>query len=174
MLELMKKRRSIRKYTDKKIEDEKIEILKKVALLSPTGKNKKEWDFIFVDDKNLLSKLASVKPEGGKMLENATLGIVVTADEEKSDTWVEDASIAATTIHYTAQDLGLGSCWIQIKDRMFDYDKMIRSESMVQDILGLPEKQRVLCIISIGYPNEIKTENDFEKLEYSKIHINKF
>ena len=171
MLEILKKRRSVRSYTDKKIEEKKIEILKKAALLSPTGKNKQEWDFIFVDDKELLNKLSNVKPAGGKMLEHATLGIVVTANEEKSDLWIEDASVAATTIHYTAHDLGLGSCWIQIRDRMFDYDKMIKSESLVREILSLQDKQRVLCIISIGYPNETKTENN---LDYSKIHLNKY
>jgi nitroreductase len=174
MIDLLIKRRSIRKYTDDKIEENKLEILKKAALLAPTGKNKKECEFVFVDDKEILIQLSNVKPQGGKMIESAALAVVVVADETKSDIWIEDASVAATTIHYAAQDLGLGSCWVQIRKRMFDYDKEISSESLVRDILNLGEDMKVHSIISIGYPEKWRSENDVSKLDYSKIHTNKY
>jgi nitroreductase len=173
MIDLLIKRRSIRKYTDDKIEENKIEILKKAALLAPTGKNKKECEFVFVDDKEILTQLSNVKPQGGKMIDGAALAIVVVADETKSDIWVEDASIAAATIHYAAQDLELGSCWVQIRKRMFDYDANISAESLVKDILNLGEDMKVLSIISIGYPEKWRPENDVSSLDYSKIHTNK-
>jgi nitroreductase len=173
MIELLIKRRSIRKYNDEKIEEQKVEILKKAALLAPTGKNKKECEFIFVDDRELLVKLSKAKPQGGMMLEGAALAVVVVADETKSDVWIEDASVAATTIHYTAQDLELGSCWVQIRKRMFDYDAEISAESVVKQILDLGQDMKVHSIISIGYPEKWRPENDVSKLDYSKIHINK-
>lgn len=169
MLELLRTRRSIRKYTNKQIEPEKIEKLKQAALLSPTGKNKKENKFVFVEDTEILKKLSEVKPHGGKMLEDATLGIVVAADETESDVWIEDSSVAATTIHYTAHSLGLGSCWVQIRNRMLDYDKGISSEELVQDILELPKNIRVLCIISIGYAKEKRSAYELNELDYSSI-----
>lgn len=173
MIDLLIKRRSIRKYTDVKIEEQKIEILKKAALLAPTGKNKKECEFIFVDDRDLLVKLSKAKPQGGKMLEGAALAIVIIADETKSDVWIEDASVAATTLHYTAQDLELGSCWVQIRNRMFDYDAEISAESVVKDILNIGADYKVHSIISIGYPDKWRPENDVAKLDDSKIHTNK-
>ena len=173
MIDLLIKRRSIRKYTDEKVEENKIEILKKAALLAPTGKNKKECEFVFVDDKEVLEKLSRVKPQGGRMIEGAALAIVVIADETKSDVWIEDASVAATTLHYTAQDLELGSCWVQIRNRMFDYDAEISAESLVKDILNLGADMKVHSIISIGYPEKWRPENDVSKLDYSRIHVNK-
>lgn len=173
MINLLFKRRSIRKYKDEKIEESKIEILKKAALLAPTGKNKKECEFIFVDDKDILERLSKVKPQGGKMIEGAALAVVVMADETKSDVWIEDASVAATTLHYTAQDLDLGSCWVQIRNRMFDYDAQISSESIVKDILNLGPEMKVHSMVAIGYPEKWRPENDVSSLDYSKIHINK-
>lgn len=169
MLELLRTRRSIRKYTNKKIEPEKIEKLKQAAILSPTGKNKQENKFVFIEDKEILKKLSEVKPHGGKMLKDAALAIVVAADETESDVWIEDSSVAATTIHYTAHSLGLGSCWVQIRNRMLDYEKGISSEELVHNILNLPENIRVLCIISIGYAKEERPAHELDKLDYSSI-----
>lgn len=174
MIDLLIKRRSIREYTDQKIEEEKIELLKQAALLCPTGKNKQEWEYIFVDKRDTLIKLAEAKPHGGKMLEKAALGIVICADEEKSDTWVEDASVSATTLHYMAHSLGLGSCWVHIRNRMSNYEENITSEQVVKEVLGIPKGIRVLAIVSIGYPASERPSNDIDRLDYSKIHINKY
>lgn len=95
MIELLRNRRSIRKYTDKDIEPEKIEILKEAVLRSPSSRNFDPWEFIFVDDRGLLKQLALCKPHGAKFLEGAALGIVICADEQKSDVWIEDCSIAS-------------------------------------------------------------------------------
>jgi nitroreductase len=174
MIELLISRRSIRDYTEQPIEKEKIDILKQAALLSPTGKNKREWEYIFVDERETLAKLATVKPHGIKMLEKAALGIVVCADEEISDIWIEDASIAMATLHYTAHALGLGSCWIQIRNRMFHHEEGISSEKKMQEMLNIPEKMRVLAILSVGYPADERAPNQLDKLDYSKIHTNKY
>ncbi|MHC4230028.1 MAG: nitroreductase family protein, partial [Planctomycetota bacterium] len=145
MIELLRARRSIRKYTDKAIEPEKIEILKEATLRSPTSRNKHPWEFIFVDNGELLRQLALSKPHGARFLQGAALGIVVCADGEKSDVWTEDCSIASILVQMVAQSIGLGSCWIQIRNRMFD-DK-VTSEQYVRKLLKMPNNMRVESII---------------------------
>ena len=124
MINLLRKRRSIRVYEDRKIELEKIEILKEAILRSPSSRNINPWEFIFVDDKELLIKLSKAKEHGSEFLESAALGIVVCGNEKKSDVWIEDCSIASILVQMVAQSLGLGSCWIQIRNRMHNKERV--------------------------------------------------
>ncbi len=170
MIELLRARRSIRKYTDKAIEPEKIEILKEAALRSPSSRNIDPWEFIFVTDRELLVKLSRSKPHGAKFLEGAALGIVVCADSSKSDVWIEDCSIVSILIQLVAQSIGLRSCWIQIRKRMFD--DALTSGQYIKDLLNLPEQIEVESIVAIGYPAEEREPLPKDALEYEKIHIN--
>lgn len=174
MIELFKTRRSIRKYVNKKIELEKIEKLKQIALMSPTAKNKRGWEFVFVENKETLKKLSEVKPTGGKMLEDAALGIVIAVSDKDNDAWIEDGSSVSAYLHLAAHDLGLGSCWVQIRNRMKDYEKGIYSEQLITEMLGIPDNLKIVCILAVGYPDEDKPEYDIEKLDYSKIHNEKY
>jgi len=170
MIELLRKRRSIRKYTGKNIEPEKIELLKEAVLRSPSSRNFDPWEFIFVDDKEVLKQLALSKPHGAKFLEYAALGIVVCADEQQSDVWVEDCSIASILVQMAALSIGLGSCWIQIRKR--SYDEKTTSEDYIKDLLNLPGNIKVESIISIGYPVENREPVPKEELKYEKIRLN--
>jgi nitroreductase len=172
MIELLRKRRSIRKYTDKVIETEKIEILKEALLRSPTSRSFDPWEFIFIDDRELLKLLAISKPHGAGFLKGAVLGIVICADEQKSDVWIEDCSIASILVQMVAQSIGLGSCWIQIRNRNFD-DRMT-SEDYIRKLLDIPSGIKVESIIALGYPAEKKEPVPPESLKYEKIHINSF
>ena len=118
ILPLSQKRRSIRKYQKSPIESDKVQALVEAALLSPSSMAARSWEFVVVDDPDLLDKLSKAKPQGSAFIKNAPLGIVVCADPERSSPWIEDASIACTYIQLTAESLGLGSCWIQIRNRM--------------------------------------------------------
>lgn len=172
MIDLLKNRRSIRVYEDRKIEPEKIEILREALLRSPSSRNINPWEFILVDKKELLKKLSSSKEHGSEFLEGAALGIIVCGNEEKSDVWVEDCSIASILVQMVAQSLGLGSCWIQIRNRM--HDKNITSESYIQKLLGIPEHVKVESIISVGYPAEERLGIPKEKLLFYKIRMNTY
>lgn len=165
-------RRSIRKYKDTKIKEEKIMEILGPALLAPSGKNKKPCEFIIISKKEMLKKLVEVKAKGIGMLEEASHGIVVIGKPEVSDTWLEDCSIAATVIQLKAWELGIGSCWIQIRGRE-DKDG-IPSEKRTRELLGIPEKMRVLCIISLGYPDEVKPEYTEKDIENWRIHLEKY
>jgi nitroreductase len=170
MINLLRARRSIRKYTDKRVEPEKIDLLKEALLRSPSSRNFDPWEFVFVDQRELLKKLSLAKPHGARFLAGAALGIVICADGDKSDVWVEDCSIASILVQMVAQSISLGSCWIQIRNRMFD-DK-VSSEDYIKDVLGAPKPIRVESIIAIGYPAETREPLPREALKDEKIRIN--
>ena len=170
MIELLRARRSIREFTGKPIELQKIEILKEAALRSPSSRNIDPWEFVFVDRRELLEKLARAKPHGAKFLAGAALGVVVCADGDKSDVWVEDCAIASILIQMVAQSIGLGSCWIQIRNRMFD-DK-VTSEDYIKGVLNMPRHMKVESIVAIGYPAETREPLPREELKDEKIRIN--
>lgn len=170
--DLLKTRRSIRKYQPEAVEKEKILKIVQAALMSPASKRSNSWEFIVVEDKNTLEQLSVSRPHGSQMLKEAVLGIVVVADTTKSDVWFEDASIASIIIQLQAQDLGLGSCWVQIYNRR--KDDHTTSGEYIKSLLDIPEKYDVLNIVSIGYPAEDKKPFDEKQLAIEKIHYEKF
>lgn len=172
MIEILRNRRSIRVYTEQKIESEKIDVLKEAVLRSPSSKNINPWEFVFIDDKELIEKLKDCKPHGATPLKTAQTAVVICADETKNDVWVEDCSIASILLQLTAQSLDLGSCWIQIRKRM--HSEEISSEKFVQNLLGIPENYRVLSIIAIGYPKTTRDGKPFNELQFEKIRENGF
>jgi len=172
MLELMKTRRSIRKYQDRQVEQDKIDSILKSGLMSPSGRASKPWQFIAVTDKDKLQRLALSREGASSFLSGAPLGIVVAADENTSGTWVEDASIAAAFMQLAAHSLGLGSCWIHIRER--SHNALKTSEEYVRELLNIPDNVRVLCILAIGYPAEEKPAHQEKDLLYSKIHYNEY
>ena len=167
MIELLRKRRSIREYLDKKIESVKIDTLKEAVLRSPSSRNLQPWTFFFIDNPEMLKKISTAKPHGSEFLARAALGVVVAGDENKSDVWVEDCSIAAIILQLTAESLGLGSCWIQIRKRPRTDEET--AESFIKDLLGLENPMRVECIIAIGYPAETKPPVPGDQLRKEKI-----
>jgi nitroreductase len=169
-LSLVQKRRSIRQYLDKPVESEKIDRLIEAALRAPSSRGFNPWEFIVVTDGVLLEKLSQAKPHGASFLKDASLGIVVCADPEKCDVWIEDASIASIYIHLAAESMKLGSCWIQIRKRM--HDRVITSEQYIRELLNVPDKLNIESMIAIGYPAEIKSPHPKEDLQYDKVHYN--
>ncbi|AOY77610.1 nitroreductase family protein [Clostridium formicaceticum] len=172
MLDLLKKRRSIRKFEEAKVEQEKIDALIKAALLAPSSRSIRPWEFIVVTDEKLIADLSKAKEHGASFLKDAPLAIVVLGDERKSDVWVEDTSIASILIQVMAETMGLGSCWIQIRERQHSAE--IAAESYVKKTLDIPEEMRVESIIAIGYPDEEKSLYQEKDLLYEKVFTNKY
>ena len=172
MIILLRKRRSIRKFTPEKIAPEAIEMLIEAALRAPSSRGINPWEYIFVDDPDILLKLSKAKQHGSEFLKNAPLCIVVCADSTKSDVWIEDCSIAAIIIQLTALSLGLGSCWAQIRNRQHDSEKS--AEAYVQELLGLPEHIKVETILGIGHPAEKKSPVSADKLQHTRIRSNRW
>jgi nitroreductase len=169
-LSLAQKRRSIRRYIDKPVESEKIDRLIEAVLRAPSSRGFNPWEFVVVTDRVLLEKLSRAKPHGASFLKDASLGIVVCADPEKCDVWIEDASIASIYIHLAAESMELGSCWIQIRKRM--HDQTTTAEQHIRELLNIPENLNVESMIAIGYPAEKKSSHPKEDLQYEKVHYN--
>ena len=167
MLDTLRRRRSIRRYRDEEIEPEKIELLKEAALRAPSSRGINPRQLVFVTDIAQLEKLSHAKEHGSSFLKGARLGVVVCADVSQSDVWIEDCSIASIILQLTASSLDLGSCWIQIRNRM--HSDELSSEDYIKRTLNLPENTRVESIISIGYPDEEKMPVAKEELDYHKI-----
>jgi len=167
VLDLLRKRRSVRKYRDEEIKPEVVELLKEAALRSPTSRNFRPWRFVFVEDRGKLAALSRAKPSGSSFLAGARLGVVVCADDGESDVWIEDCSIASIILQLAGLSLGLGSCWIQIRLRM--HDDSATSEEHVRSVLGLSEKLRVESMIAFGYPDEELEPVLAEELHREKI-----
>lgn len=169
-LPLIQNRRSIRKYQDKAVEAETIDLLVEAFLRAPTSMGKNSWEFVVVTEKELLEKLSRAKPHGAGFLKNAPLGVVVCGDPGISDVWIENSSIASIYIHLAATSLDLGSCWIQIRERQ--HDTSGSAENYIKNVLGLPAHLRVLSIIAIGYADESKAPHPGEALAYDRVSVN--
>ncbi len=167
LLDLLRKRRSIRKFTGQAVEEEKIELLLEAALLSPSSKGNTPWHFVVVRDQDCISKLALAKPHGASFLKNAPLVIAVCGDSNRSDVWVEDCSIATLLLHLQATDLGLGSCWVQLRLRAHDDNQS--AAVYTAELLGLPAHIQPLALVGIGYPAETKKVRTKEDLRFAQI-----
>lgn len=165
-------RKSCRAFTEQAIENDKIEILKKAALLSPSGKRKNHWDFIFIQNKETINKLSQSKEHGSKFAENAQLIVAVIGNPNISDTWIEDCSIASIILQLEAEELGLGSCWIQIHKRARSENET--SENYVKKLLNAPSNLGVLSLIAIGYASKNRKPSSDEDLLFEKIHHEKY
>ena len=171
-IDLLRKRRSIRQFQQKPVEQEKIDILTEAVLRSPSSRSLNPWEFVVVQEKETLELLSQAKPHGAAFLKSAPLGIAVCADPAKCDVWVEDCSIASILLHLTATDLGLGSCWIQL--RLREYDEDTTASQRAAEILGLPEGMEVQTLIAIGYPAKEAQGHDVSKLLTERVHIEQF
>lgn len=172
MYQLLSNRRSIRKYEDKLVEEEKVDLLIRSMLRSPSGKSINPWEIIYLDSKELVEQLATCKAHGAKFLSGAHQCLIVLADASKTDVWIEDASIMMTIGHLAATDQGLGSCWIQIRNRQTAEGDS--SETFVRQLLNIPETIQVEGILAFGYPDEVKDGHGEESLQKEKVYRNTY
>ncbi|NQS76783.1 MAG: NAD(P)H nitroreductase [Peptococcaceae bacterium] len=172
MYELLKTRRSIRKFQDKIVGEDKLDTILKCVLMAPSSRSSRHCEFVAVTERELLKKLSASRTMGTEFLAGTGAAIVVLADPGKSDVWIEDASIAALTIQLVAHSLGLGSCWSQIRERLTPAGR--HAEDHVKDVLNIPDRFKVLCIIGLGYPAEEKPPYDEADLPLDKLHRNQY
>lgn len=165
---VVQQRRSIRRYQDRRVEAEKVEALVEAALRAPSSMGTNSWRFIVVEDRAMLEKLSRAREAGSSQLKTAALAIVVCVNPEESSVWVEDASIAGAFILLAAEALGLGGCWIQVRERMQGEGKP--SEAYIAEILGIPQEIRVEAVMSLGYPAESKKPHAGTGLQFEKVY----
>jgi nitroreductase len=167
LMDTMLRRRSIRKYSDDEIPSDKLEKIIQAGLLAPTSRNRKPCKFLVVRDRSTLKKLSKSKRSGSKMLKDANAAIVVYADSDKADTWIEDSSIALSYMNLMAEEQGVGSCWVQIHLRKTGINK--DSEDYVRELFNLDEKYRIVGILSLGIPDIKLDPYSLDDLDYDKV-----
>jgi nitroreductase len=168
LLDLLRKRRSIREFTKQAIEPEKIDALIEAAVRTPTSRGNNPWEFIVVTDPEMLKRLGRAKAHGSGFVAKAPLAVVFAADTTKSDVWTEDCSIAAMMVQMVAEDLGLGSCWAQI--RLRPHNQQCSAEDYIKELLALPASHAVECVVGIGYAAEEKPGHPAEALPFAQVH----
>ena len=170
--ELVKTRRSHRKFSSEEIAPEAVQLIMRAALMSPTSKSQRAWQFVVVDDKTDIEKLADAKNLGSQFMKGAPLAVVVLGDPMQNDCWVEDGSIAAISMQYQAEELGLGSCWVQMRGR--GLDDGTPADEVIRGILDIPANYNVLCVVAFGhYTDERKPQNE-DNLKWENVHASKW
>ncbi len=160
MLDLIKKRRSIRKYTDEPVSDEAVRKLLEAAMAAPSADNLQPWEFIVVRDHALRQQLARTHPWSG-MCADAPVVFVICADERRASHWVEDTSAATENLLLAAGGLDLGAVWIGVYPNS-------QNEEHVRQALDVPSQLRVLCLVPVGHPAESKAPRT--KYDEGKVH----
>lgn len=163
-------RTSIRTFTDQPVSDDLKSAVLHAGMAAPSGVNKQPWEFILIDDKDVLNALADTLPYA-KMTAKAPMAIAVCGnsdrflDGEDSTLWVQDLSAASENILLAAHSLGLGAVWTCLyphKDRM----------DAAGNILKLSEGIIPFSLIPVGYPAKLHTPID--KWHAERVHINHY
>lgn len=158
------KRRSIRRYNEKDIPNDILKEILKAGMNAPSAYNSKPYEFIVIESKDLLLSLSEIKQEAS-FLKWSNKAIVLLAIEDKSLYWQQDLGASMQNMLLTATENNIGSCWIGCAPAE-------EVEAKVKDILGIPKKRRVFAILSLGYTDNEKEENNY--FDENIIHYNKY
>lgn len=165
---LIAQRRSIRKFTDEPLTDEQLRVLMRSALMAPSSKGTHSYEFYVVQDKEQLASLSHCKDRGAELIADAPTAIVVCANPEVSDVWIEDASVASTMLLLQAENMGLGACWVQVRERQDEAG--IDAEANVHQILpAIPQGVRIVSIVAVGKKAMERKPQNEEKLLWDKV-----
>jgi len=161
------KRRSIRKYLDKKVDNSLINELLKAGMNAPSAGNEQPWEFIVVDKKSILDQIPSVHPYAA-MTKQAAAAIVVCADKNRfnhGEFWIQDCSSATQNILLEITEQGLGGVWLGVYPR----EERVNG---IKELLDLPENIIPFSLIPLGYAAEEKKANN--RFKKKKIHFNRW
>jgi nitroreductase len=168
-LDFIFKRRSVRKFEDRPVEQEKLVQLLEAGMSAPSANNGQPWEFVVVTDPVLLEKVRQVAPYGKY---NCAAAIVVCGSVQKSNKpesskcyWVQDCTAAVENILIAAPALDLGTVWIGTYPR----EERVKG---LQDLLGIPEEVTPLAMVYVGYPAEHPSPRTQYKEE--RVHWNKY
>ena len=168
LLDIMRTRRSVRRYTEEKITDEQLKKILSAALLAPSGHAKYPCEFIVVRNRELLEKMSHCRKSNiAKMLEGASAAVVVIADRDKSETIIEDSSVAMMNMELMASSMGIGNCWVQIRTREAEDDSP--SEEYLRGLLNFPQNFACQAVLSLGFPAKEPRARELDKLNFDKV-----
>lgn len=151
--DLLKKRRSVRRFSDKQVKREVISGILAEALTAPSARNARSTRFMVVDDRATIERMAAMRDYGSAFMANAPVAIVVMGDASATDLWVDNCAISATLLQLACVDAGLSSCWVHVagRPRRKDEPQGETAEEYLRTLLPIPDGCRVECIIACGY-----------------------
>lgn len=155
-LDVIDKRHSVRKFADRPVEREILDVLISVAQKAPSSRNCKSSAFMVVEDKDTLAAISEMRDFGSAFVKDAPAAIVVMGDETKTDLWVDNCAISATFLQLAATAMDLGSCWVHVNGRPRSKSdaSLGDAETYLRELLGIKDGMRVLCVVAVGYPEE--------------------
>lgn len=171
MLEVIRKRRSVREFLQKGVEEEKLLEILKAAMFAPTAWNLRPWEFIVIKDKKTIEELSKATPYAG-FAKGAPVVIVIIYDIKKGKRFKEDCSICAENIYLEATAQGLGTCFVQIAEGK--EAGVGEPEEFVKRLLSIPENYRVQCLMPLGYPAKSPEPHGDDEFDPGKIHYEEF
>ncbi len=167
VLEAIRTRRSIRRFQDQAVPEELVQQLLKAAMNAPSARNGQPWQYVVIDDRELLGRIAEINPNA-QMAASAPLGILVCGDlklEKSAGYWVVDCAAAVENMLLAAHGLGLGAVWTGV------YPRERRMEGL-KLLLGLPDHVVAHSLVVVGYPAEaLAPENRFH---LDRVHRNRW
>lgn len=146
-MDLARRRKTCRTFSPEPLTEEEMGLIEEAGRIAPSSRNLKDVRLVPVRDAGLIRRLAGCKPSSTTPLETATFAVIVAADPSVCDVWIEDASIAAIMMQLEAEDLGLGSCWVQVRLRGSEEGS---AESYVLREAGLDPGWAVLSVMAFG------------------------
>lgn len=164
MIDLIKRRRSIRKYTSEPVTEAEVRQLLDAAMAAPSANNRQPWHFVVVRDEEAKARLAKTHRWSG-MIAGAALAIAVCGEKRRSRHWVEDTSAATENLLLAATALDLGVVWIGIHPNS-------EREAYVREALGIPKEIGVLCLVAVGRPAEHKPPR--QNYDETRIHYDQW
>lgn len=160
-------RRSIRKYQDRPVSGESIEQLLSAAMTAPSARNGQPWQFVVIDDRQLLDACADVCPNAA-MIRGAPMAILVCGDlklEGSEGYWMVDCSAAVENMLLAAHGIGLGACWCGVYPRPHRMDGL-------RELFHLPEHVIAHSLVVVGHPAEESARKD--RFHPDRIHRNRW
>lgn len=151
--DILTQRRSVRKFSDKPVEHDKLERILEQTLTAPSSRNSRSTRLWVTEDKALLEHIAQMRDYGAAFVRGASAAVLVMGDSAESDLWEVNCAISATTLQLAVVDEGLASCWVHVAGRpcLKDEPKGRQAEEHLREKIALPESYRVLCVIALGY-----------------------
>ena len=169
VFDVIRKRRTIRKFTDQEVSREQIDLLLEMAMCAPNRLNHQPWHFIVIQDQGKQKEFADFL-RIHSYLEDASAVIVACADPRASTTWAMDVSAAVENLMIGATALGLGTAWVGSPDSV----TWSMFEEAVRDSLSIPIEVRVVALVAVGYsaqerpPHSKKDRFDTAKVHYGR------
>ena len=164
-MDIMRARRSIRRYSGEPVTGELVTTMLEAAMAAPSAGNEQPWEFIVITERGVLEALHQVHPHSSMLLE-APVAIAVCGDtrrEKHPGMWVEDCSAATENILLEAENLGLGAVWLGV----YPHEERVVS---ISNILGLPPSVVPLSLVAVGHPAEHKAPS--QRFDAARVHRN--